>query len=286
LRNLKILESNLMNLETLLQNKVAIITGASRGIGRATTLALARAGAAVVLAARHSQAIQELAEEIRADGGQALAVPTDVTSQTAVNSLIILTMRAFGQIDILVNNAGVINPIGKAWEVPAVEWESLIKINVLGPYLCARAVLSQQIRRGQGRIINISSRAATVDMPGWSAYCASKAALDRFTTVLAAEVAETEIVVAGVYPGSVDTQMQLEIRQTNLAAFPRRDHFRQLHQEGRLYQPEESAQLILWLASEFGADQNGAILNLNDEALRKGIARDLARPLIPAQREA
>jgi len=275
----------MLSLENLLYHKVAIITGASRGIGRAAALTLAQAGAAVVLAARNGPALQALADEIKAAGGKALAVPTDVTNQADVDLLITFTIRAFRQIDILVNNAGVLNPIGKTWEVHPGEWQNLIKINLIGPYLCARAVLPQMLERGDGRIINVTSGAAVNDVPGWGAYCASKAALNRFTTVLAAEVAHTQVVIAAMNPGPTDTPMQAGIRQTTAHQFERGDYFRQLHAESRLYSPEESAQLLLWLASEFGKDQNGAILNLDNVALRQRMAQDLGLPLIPMRRD-
>lgn len=274
-----------MSLETLLHNKVAIITGASRGIGRATALTFAQAGAGVVLAARNKHELQALADEIKAQGGKALAVPTDVTNQADVDLLITFTIRAFRHIDILVNNAGVLNPIGHTWEVHPGEWQNLIKINVIGPYLCTRAVLPQMLERGDGRIINVSSGAASKDIPGWGAYCTSKAALNRFTTVLAAEVAHTDIVVTAMNPGTTDTQMQADIRQTTAHQFPQGDRFRQLYEAGLLHRPEEPAQLILWLASEFGKDQNGAILNLDDSALKAQIAQDLGLPIIPTRRE-
>lgn len=273
-----------MSTNALLENKVAIITGASRGIGRATALAFAQAGAAVILAARNGDELQALADEIRAQGGKALAIPTDVTNQADVDLLITLSIRAFRQIDILVNNAGVLNPLGKTWEVHPGEWQRLIRTNIIGPYLCVRAVLPQMLERGDGRVINVSSKAAVTDIEGWSAYCASKAALDRLTTVLAAEVSSSDIVVAGLYPGSTDTQMQADIRQAG-NRFPRTNYFRQQQQASHLYRPDEPAQLILWLASEFGEDQNGVILNLDDLPVRKQIAQDLALPVISSRHD-
>ena len=270
-----------MSIQPFLQNKVAVITGASRGIGKATALMLAEAGASVVLAARSEESITKLADTIKATGGNAIAIATDVAHQPDVDLLLTMTIRAFKQVDILVNNAGLLSPIGKTWEVHPNAWQNLIKTNVIGPYLCARAVLPQMLDRGDGRIINVSSGAANANIEGWSAYCASKAALDRFTGVLAAEVAHTNIAVTAFNPGTTDTDMQAEIRDVGESAFPRRDYFRQLHSEDRLFRPDEPAQLILWLASEFGKNQNGAILDLGDEALRQQMAQDLGLPLIP-----
>jgi NAD(P)-dependent dehydrogenase (short-subunit alcohol dehydrogenase family) len=274
-----------MTTENLLKDKVAIITGASRGIGRATALRFAKAGAAVVLAARNEKAVQALAEEIRQSGGRALAMGTDVTNQNDVDLMATMALRAFRHIDIMVNNAGVLNPIGKTWEVHPNEWQNLIRINIIGPYLCARAVLPQMLDRGDGRIINVTSGAANSNIPGWGAYCTSKAALDRFTGVLAAEVAHTNIVVTALNPGTTDTQMQADIRSTPTANFERGDRFRALPRVCKLFHPDEPAQLLLWLASNFGKDQNGAILDISDQGLREQAAADLGLPVIPNRRE-
>ena len=264
-----------MTLDTLLQNKVAIITGASRGIGRATALAFAKAGGSVVLAARSEEIIKTLANDIKAQGGQALAIPTDVTNQADVDLLTTLTLRAFRQVDILINNAGLLQPIGKTWEVNPEAWQNLIRLNVVGPYLCMRAVLPTMLAQGEGRIINVSSGAADSNVEGWGAYCASKAALDRLSGVLAAEVADTGIVVASMNPGATDTQMQADIRQTTSSQFKRGDYFRRLHDQGKLFQPDEAAQLLLWLASDYAKNENGNKLDLNNAAVRERIAQDL-----------
>jgi len=260
-------------IEPILKSKVAIITGAGRGIGKATAILFAQAGASVVLAARTSAEITTTANEIKAAGGYALAIPTDVTDQASIDQLIILTMRAFRQVDILVNNAAVIKPMGRVWEVDPAEWQSLIQTNVVGPYLCARAILPHMLEREDGHIINITSGAAYSDIEGWSAYCASKAALDRFTTILAKEVSHTKIVVCGMSPGATDTPMQADVRNANKNTFPAVEHFQQKYAAGALNSPNEAAKLNLWLASR--DDQNGVIAPLSDKLIREQLAKDL-----------
>jgi len=269
----------------VLKNKVAIITGGGRGIGRATALALAGAGADVVIVARSRRAIEVVAEEVRASGGQALAIPADVSDPASVDLMVVQTLRASGRIDILINNAGVLAPIGMTWEVPPFIWQRNININLGGVFLCAQAVLPHMIHQDpagdvRGKIINVSSGAADQVVIGWSAYCAAKAGVDQFTRVLAAEVESYGITVNSAHPGIVDTQMQSEIRSTSAERFPERGRFERFYQMGQLRPPEEAARFLLWLASPFADDLTGQIVRITDEEVRRRIAHDLGEESI------
>ena len=272
-----------MNTSDLLTRQVAIVTGAGRGIGRATALALAQAGAAVVLAARSEDEITGVADEIKHEGGQTLAVPTDVSDAGQVDYLLVLALRAFGRVDILVNNASLFHPAGKVWESSPTAWQEAIAVNVIGPYLCARAVLPHMLERGSGRIINLSSGMAARNVASTSAYSASKAAVERFSGILALEVEGRGIVVVILRPGVVDTSMQAELRQTPRHLLPAVDRWQALHDQGNLRPPAEPAEAILWLSSPFANDCNGQCFNLDDSDFRKRFAADLGRTLLPGR---
>jgi NAD(P)-dependent dehydrogenase (short-subunit alcohol dehydrogenase family) len=270
-----------MSIKQLLEDRVAIVTGAGRGIGRAAALALAEAGAAVVVVARSESEINGVVHEIRERGGKAVAIPTDVSDINQVDHLLVLTLRAFNGVDILVNNAALIQPMGNAWEVSPIAWQRLIMVNVVGPFLCSRAVLPLMLDRGSGRIINVSSGVAASNLKGTSAYNTSKAALERFSGTLAAELEGKGVVVTTFRPGIVDTPMQAEIRQTPSHLFPRVGDWQSWYEQGQLRPSAEPAQAIVWLASHFSEKANGQLFQMDDETFRQQLATDLGGPLLP-----
>ncbi len=201
-----------------MQGKIAIVTGASRGIGKAIALGYAYEGATVVVAARSESApserlpgsIHETVAEIEARGGRALAVRLDVTDEASVSALVETTLARFGRIDVLVNNAAVDFP-SPVIDMPLKRWDVVLRVNLTGPFLCSRAVLPAMIAQGGGSIINITSEAGSERGSGTvgysSIYAASKAALDRFTWALAAEVGRHNIAVNALKPSKViDTE--------------------------------------------------------------------------------
>ena len=188
----------------MLKDKVAIITGASRGIGRATAIAFAQAGARVVLASRTQHDLETAANLIRTEGGEALVVPMDVTQAEAAEILVNRTLKAYGQIDILVNNAGAGIFETIADSDPEL-WTQVVDSNLKSIYLCSKYVLPSMLARQSGQIINVLSIAAKVAFEASSAYCAAKAGALAFTKVLAEEVRNEKIRVTAILPGSVDT---------------------------------------------------------------------------------
>ena len=198
-----------------LEGKTAIVTGASRGIGKSIAAGLAAAGAKVVIAARtevetdHLQGtIYTTAEMITKAGGEAVPIRCDITDQAQVEAMVARATELFGHVDILVNNSGIAFP-AHVWEMPVKRWELVLKVNLTGPFLCSRAVLPQMMERRSGSIINISSIQAQYkgSVDTGIAYGVSKAALERFTQGLAAEVAHFGIAVNCVKPrGAVDTE--------------------------------------------------------------------------------
>ena len=189
-----------------LKDKVAIITGGGRGIGRSIAMAYAAEGASVVIAARSAAQLEEVATEITAQSGEVLTVPTDLRIREDVENLVQKTVDQFGRIDILVNNAGI-NPRGLFIDSTDEEWEQGWQINVMGVVYCCRAALPIMQQQGSGNIINVGSGMGQVGRSNLSVYCASKAALHGLTQSIAEEVWEDGIIANVLIPGPVKTEL-------------------------------------------------------------------------------
>ena len=189
-----------------LKDKVALVTGGGRGIGRAIAMGYAAEGAQVTIAARSTAQLDEVAAAIAAQGGESLAVPTDVRVCAEVERLVQKTVERFGRIDILVNNAGV-NPRGLFLDATDEQWEQAWQINVMGVVRCCRAVLPIMRRQGRGNIINVGSGMGQVGHADLSVYCASKAALHGLTQAIAEEVWSEGIIANVFIPGPVRTEL-------------------------------------------------------------------------------
>jgi len=193
-----------------LTNKVAIVTGGNKGIGKAISLRLAEEGADVVIAARDTEAADEVVRKVEQKGRHSLSVKTDVMQSDQVEAMVKKVMDEFGRIDILVNNAGQILKV-EAAKTKVADWDNIINVNVRGTFLCSRTVLPHMIRRRGGKIINISSTAGKRGTPEVSAYCASKFAVSGFSESIAQEVAKYGITVNSICPGMVLTKMGLSV---------------------------------------------------------------------------
>jgi NAD(P)-dependent dehydrogenase (short-subunit alcohol dehydrogenase family) len=229
-----------------MEGKVALVTGASGGIGLATARRFAEAGASVVLSARRAGRINEEAERLTAAGFKALAVPADVTDSQQVSTMVARTVEHFGRLDCAVNNAGIINERTPAHEIAEDEWDRLIAVNLTAVWLCMKHELAQMVRQGSGAIVNLSSVAGLRAAPGLAAYNASKHGVVGLTKCTGVEYAAKGIRVNAICPGWVETPMTAEYgsdpdrRQQMIASEP----------IGRTAQPEEIAVTAVWLCSD------------------------------------
>jgi len=201
-----------------LKNKVALITGAGRGIGRALAEGFAREAADVALIARTEAELDQTAEAIRTFGRRVLKIVGDVSDSVSVENSVKMVLSEFGQIDILINNAGRQFPIGPLVENDTKDWIETIMVNLVGTVLCCKAVLPGMIERQHGNIINLSGGGATAPRSNFSAYAASKAAIVRLTETIAEEVKPFNIQVNAVAPGAINTHMLEEVLAAGNAA--------------------------------------------------------------------
>ena len=225
-----------------LSEKVVIVTGASRGIGRAIAEALAREGASVVVCSRTLEANRETAERIEAEGGSAHAYQVDVTDAESVAALVKGVVDKFGRIDILVNNAGV-TADNLLLRLKEADWDKVIDTNLKGTFNCTKAVARTMIKQHGGKIINIASVVGMVGNPGQANYCAAKAGIIGLTKSVARELASRNITVNCVAPGLIRTAM------TESLSDQAKEQAEGLIPLGRMGEPEDVAQVVVFLAS-------------------------------------
>jgi glucose 1-dehydrogenase len=249
-----------------LQSKVAIVTGAATGIGRAIALAMAREGAAVTIDyVGQPDHAAETVSQIEQHRGKALAVAADVSKPEQVHALVDQTVQKFGRLDILVNNAGI-EEKHPFLEMPFEVWEKVIAVNLTGPWLCSQIAAKQMVQQGNGgRIINISSVHEDLPMPTNAPYCASKGGLRMLMRTIAVELAPHNITVNNIGPGAIDTPMDAPLKEHP-------DMMKQLLSEiplGRMGQPEEVAQLAIYLASDAAAYVTGTTYFIDGGMMRQ-----------------
>jgi len=234
---------------TPFEGRVALVTGAGRGIGRAVALELASGGARVALLARSPGQLYEAAEAVRTKGGIAAVLQVDVADPGAVVEAAAHVAKELGPVDILVNNAAMVQPVGPTVTAAPAAWASAFAVNVDAPFHFAQAVLPSMLERGWGRIVNVSSGIAAHPgaMVGMNAYAATKAALEAHTLNLAAELAGSGVAVNVYRPGSVDTAMQGWIRDQPPEEIGAALHqyFRASYEQGSLITPERSARSLV-----------------------------------------
>ena len=241
-----------------LDGRVALVTGASRGIGRAIARALAAAGAAVACAARSTDQVDDVAGEIRSARGRATSFRLDVTQSAEITTVVGEVERQLGPIDILVNNAGVTFE-KKSVEVTDEEWDTVVTTNLTSMFRCARQVAPGMIARGRGKIINIGSMYGALGVPRYAAYCTTKAAVDGLTRSLAAEWARHGIQVNCLAPGWVNT----DIPRAALADERTRALFLSKVPARRIAEPEEVGPLAVYLASSASDYMTGQTVYLD-----------------------
>src|SRR5580693_9685901 len=239
-----------------LKDKVALVTGASQGIGRESALALAQAGAKVAVAARNEEKLTTLVTDILAAGGEAIAIKMDVADPDQIKSGFKQLLEKFARLDILVNNAAITRD-GLALRMKLEDWDAVLRTNLTGAHLCIQQALSTMLKQRAGRIINISSVVAETGNAGQANYVASKAGLIGLTRAIAVEVASRSITVNAVAPGFIETPM------TEPLPPELKDKMKTMIPLGRFGADREVAAAVIFLASDEAAYITGQVLDVN-----------------------
>ena len=243
-----------------LEGRVALITGASQGIGRECAFSLAKAGARVALGARNQPKLAEVAKEISSAGGEAQAFPMDVVKEDDIKSAIKAAIGKFGKIDILVNNAGITRDT-LVLRMKRSDWDEVLATNLTAAHLCIQAVLSSMLKQRWGRIINISSIFGQIGQTGQANYAASKAGLIGLTMAVAREVASRNITANVVAPGYIETAM------TESLAPELKEQVMKVIPLGRPGTPQDVASAVRFLASDDASYITGHVLQVNGRML-------------------
>lgn len=237
--------------------KVAFVTGAASGIGRATAVAFAAEGARVAIVDRTEVALHETADTVRNAGGEVLTLACDVSRPEEVEAAIARTVERFGRLDIAFNNAGVENKAAPVAEIELAEWDRILGINLRGTFVCMKHELAQMVRQSSGVIINTSSGAGIRGVAGGAAYAASKHAIIGLTKSAALDYAKSNIRVNAVLPGNIDTPMMDRFTGGDIQKAV------DLEPVGRLGKPEEIADAVLWMSADLGAFVIGAAISVD-----------------------
>lgn len=248
------------------QSQVVIVTGASRGVGAAIARILAGMGTRVIITARSAVPLAALENDIRAGGGDVVALVGDVSDPVTARRLVALARDRFGRLDAVVNNAGIIEPLARMEHADRDAWRRAFDVNVLGPLLLVREALPD-LRAARGRVINVSSGAAVKAVTGWGAYCVTKAALNHVNLMLAHE--EPAITAIALRPGVVDTAMQGVIRSRGGQTMTEAEHARFVnhYEKGELQPPEVPARAIALLALYAPHEWSGEFMRSTDERI-------------------
>lgn len=244
-----------------LKDKIIIITGGGRGIGRTMALEFAREGAKVVAVSRTARECEAVAGEIQSNGGMAIAQRCDVSQIEEVKRLIHGVVKGFGKVDVLVNNAGIYGPIGKLFEADLNHWKKALEINLFGTVLCTHQVLPYMIRNHAGSIINMSGGGAVSPFPHFSAYGTSKAAVVRFTETVSEEIKEFGVRINAIAPGPVNTRLLDEALDAGEKCG--KEFYKKCleQKEKGGTSPQKAAELAVFLASDDSRGLTGRVIS-------------------------
>ena len=238
-------------------DKVAFVTGAASGIGRATAVAFAAEGARLAILDRSEAALQDTAAAVRAAGAEVLAIACDIAEPAQVEAAVARTVAAFGRLDIAFNNAGVENTAAPVAEIALADWDRILGINLRGTFVCMKHELAQMVRQGGGVVVNTSSGAGIRGVAGGAAYAASKHAIIGLTKSAALDYARSNIRVNAILPGNIETPMMDRFTGGDIQKAI------DLEPVGRLGRPAEIAEAVLWMSADLGAFVTGASISVD-----------------------